>query len=186
MRVTDTLYVTTREAWRTWLEAHHTSAGEIWLVSYRTATGQPSLPYNDAVEEALCFGWIDSIRKSLDDERYAQRFTPRKPGSPYSQPNKERLRKLIERGQVMPEVTVAVTDILAEPFEYSADVIDALRANETAWEHFQRYSEAYRRIRVAFVNAARDRPSEFEKRLRHLVRMTERDRQYGYGIEAYY
>lgn len=186
MQITETLYVTDREAWRAWLEAHYRTKKEVWLVYYRKATGRPRIAYNDAVEEALCFGWIDSTAKSLDAERTAQRFTPRRRGSPYSQPNRERLRRMAEAGRVAPDVLPHAAAVLAEPFVAPDDVVQALRANERAWAHFERFSASYQRIRLAFVDAARSRPEEFEKRLRHLVRMTEQGKQFGFGIETYF
>ena len=98
MKITATLYAATRKEWREWLEANHGREREIWLVSYRKATGRPSVPYDDAVEEALCFGWIDSTRKRVDEDCFAQRYTPRRETSPYSQLNKERLAHLIRDG----------------------------------------------------------------------------------------
>jgi len=184
--VTETLYVPNREEWRDWLEEHYKSASEIWLVSYLKKTGKPSVPYNDAVEEALCFGWIDSIVKKLDEERYAQRYTPRRAKSGYSQTNKERLKKLIERGKVMPEVLAGLDEIGLEDFEYPDDIMAALQENEKAWENFQRYSGSYQRIRIAYIDVARDRPGEYEKRLAHLIKVTEQDKQFGRGIEDYY
>ena len=186
MDVTETLYVTNRDEWRDWLEEHYRSASEIWLVSYLKKTGKPSVPYNDAVEEALCFGWIDSIVKKLDQDRYAQRYTPRKTGSGYSQTNKERLKKLIEQGKVMPEVLAGLDEIGLEDFEYPADIVAALQENEQAWKNFQRYSGSYRRIRIAYIDVARNRPGEYEKRLAHLIKMTGQDKQFGRGIEDYY
>jgi uncharacterized protein YdeI (YjbR/CyaY-like superfamily) len=155
-------------------------------VSYLKKTGKPSVPYNDAVEEALCFGWIDSIVKKLDQDRYAQRYTPRKTGSGYSQTNKERLKKLIEQGKVMPEVLAGLDEIGLEDFEYPADIVAALQENEQAWKNFQRYSGSYRRIRIAYIDVARNRPGEYEKRLAHLIKMTGQDKQFGRGIEDYY
>jgi len=186
MNETNTLYVANREEWRQWLQENYTTAHEIWLVYYRKHTGTPRIPYNDAVEEALCFGWIDSNTKTVDQERYSQRFTPRNPRSKYSQTNKERLRRLTEQGKVMPEVQSKIRDVVAEEFIFPPDVMAALQANERAWENFQSYSGAYQRIRVAYVDLARKRPEEFEKRLKHLIRMTEQDKQFGFGIEAYY
>ena len=122
MDVTVTLYVPNREEWRDWLEEHYKSASEIWLVSYLKKTGKPSVPYNDAVEEALCFGWIDSIVKKLDEERYAQRYTPRRARSGYSQTNKERLKHLIKQGKVMPEVLAELSEVDLEGFEYPTDM----------------------------------------------------------------
>jgi uncharacterized protein YdeI (YjbR/CyaY-like superfamily) len=155
-------------------------------VSYRKHTGNPSIPYNDAVEEALCFGWIDSIVKKLDEERYAQRYTPRRARSGYSQTNKERLKHLIKQGKVMPEVLAELSEVDLEGFEYPTDIMTAICENEQAWENFQRYSESYQRIRVAYINGARDRPGEYEKRLEHLIKMTKQDKQFGHGIEDYY
>ena len=186
MDVTETLYVTNRDEWRDWLEKHCKSASEIWLVIYLKKTGKPSVPYNDAVEEALCFGWIDSIVKKLDQDRYAQRYTPRKTGSGYSQTNKERLKKLIAQGKVMPEVLAGLDEIGLEDFEYPADIVAALQENEQAWKNFQRYSGSYRRIRIAYIDVARNRPGEYEKRLAHLIKMTGQDKQFGRGIEDYY
>ena len=186
MDVTDKLYITNRDEWRDWLEEHYKDASEIWLVSYLKKTGKPSVPYNDAVEEALCFGWIDSIVKKLDEERNAQRYTPRKAKSGYSQTNKERLKKLIERGKVMPEVLAGLDEIGLEDFEYPDDIMAALQESEQAWENFQRYSGSYQRIRIAYIEVARDRPGEYEKRLTHLIKMTEQDKQFGRGIEDYY
>ena len=99
MEITQTLYVTDPQEWRAWLKAHYKTESEIWLVYYKKHTGKPRIAYNDAVEQALCFGWIDSIIKKLDEERSAQRFSPRKPKSGYSQANIERLRHLVAQGK---------------------------------------------------------------------------------------
>jgi uncharacterized protein YdeI (YjbR/CyaY-like superfamily) len=186
MNKSNTLYVANREEWRQWLKENYTTATEIWLVYPRKHTGVPRISYNDAVEEALCFGWIDSNTKAIDQDRYAQRLTPRNPRSKYSQTNKERLRRLIEQGKVVPEVMTTVRDVVAEEFMFPPDIRAALQANAQAWDNFQRYSGPYQRIRVAYVDAARKRPAEFEKRLQYLIHMTEQDRQFGFGIEAYY
>ncbi len=186
MNISDTLYAADRKEWRQWLNENYRIANEIWLVYYRKHTGVPRIPYNHAVEEALCFGWIDSITKTIDQDRYSERFTPRNPRSTYSQTNKERLRRLIEQGKVVSEVLATVSDVVEEEFEFPPDIEAALRANEQAWHNFQKYSGPYQRIRIAFVDVARKRPGEFEKRLKHLIQMTEQDKQYGFGIEEYY
>lgn len=186
MDITDTLYAAHRQEWRQWLLANYQTATEIWLITYRQHTGRPSIAYNDAVEEALCFGWIDSVRKSLDQERLAQRFTPRNPKSDYSQTNKERLKMLIDQGQVMPDVLASLGDVLTEEYAFPRDIMAALQANSQAWENFQRYTGAYQRIRIAYIDSARKRPGEFEKRLGHFLQMTEQGKQFGYGIEAFY
>jgi len=182
----NTLYVHNREAWRQWLQENYKTAAEIWLIYPRQHTGKPRIPYNDAVEEALCFGWIDSITRTIDEDHYSQRFTPRKPRSSYSQTNKERLHRLIAQEKVLPEVLATVSHLLEEEFVFPPDIEAALRANEKAWQNFQKYSGAYQRIRVAYVEARRGKPEEFEKRLNHLLKMTEQDKQFGFGIEEYY
>ena len=186
MELGKTLYVSRREAWREWLSEQFRKEPEIWLVYYRKESGKPRIPYNEAVEEALCFGWIDSVVRNLDGERFAQRFTPRKARSSYSQTNIERLRRLVEQGQVMPDVLAGLGDMLAQEFEYPADIVAALQDNDVAWANFQEYSGAYRRIRIAYVDTARKRPGEFEKRLANLIKKTERGKQFGFGIEDYY
>jgi uncharacterized protein YdeI (YjbR/CyaY-like superfamily) len=186
MKLPNSFYTAVRDEWRHWLSENYQTAAEVWLVYPRKHSGLPRIPYNDAVEEALCFGWIDSNTKTIDDDRYAQRFTPRNPRSTYSQTNKERLRKLIKQGKVMPDVLAGLGDILEEEFVFPADIEAALQANEQVWQNFHNYSAAYQRIRVAYVDGARKRPGEFEKRLNHLIKMSEQDKQFGFGIEEYY
>jgi len=186
MHESSLLYVVNREEWRQWLKDNYKTEKEIWLVYYRKHTGVPRIPYNDAVEEALCFGWIDSITRSIDQERYSQRFTPRNPRSKYSQTNKERLRRLVEMEKVMPEVLDSIGDQLEEEFIFPEDIKAALQTNQTAWENFQKYSDAYQRIRIAYIDTARKRSGEFEKRLNHFIKMTEQDVQFGFGIASYY
>lgn len=186
VEVGETLYVSTEEAWRSWLAEHWDSAEEIWLISYRKATGRPSLPYNVAVKEALCFGWIDSIRKGLDEERYAQRFTPRRTGSGYSQTNLERLTQLLEAGRVSEHVLAELGGICPEDYRIPDDITAALQSDDEAWENWLKFSPSYRRIRAAYVDWARDRGEQFEKRLKTLVERTSQGRQFGYGIDEFY
>jgi uncharacterized protein YdeI (YjbR/CyaY-like superfamily) len=187
MKITKTLHVANRKDWRKWLREHYKTEKDIWLVYYKKETGKPRILYNDAVEEALCFGWIDSTLKSLDEKRSAQRFSPRKPKSPYSPANKERLRKLVQQRKVIKEVRETLGDISAEKFEIPEDILEAIKANERAWKHFQTFSDAYKRIRIGFIEGARKRPEEFKKRLRYFIRMTEKNKQYGFGgIEKHY
>ena len=186
MEITKTLYVTNRDEWWNWLKEHYKSEKEIWLIYPRKATKKPRIPYNVAVEEALCFGWIDSIIKNLDQERTVQRFSRRKAKSDYSQTNKERLKRLIKQGKVIPEVLDSLSKVDLDNFEYPDDILRAIRENKQAWENYQKYSESYRRIRVAYIDMGRKRPGEFEKRLKNFIQKTEKDQQFGYGIEDYY
>src|SRR5262245_30708857 len=186
MKITKTLDVPNRKAWREWLKKNYKIEKEIWLVYYRKQAGKPRISYNDAVEEALCFGWIDSTVKKLDAERFVQKFSPRKPKSGYSQPNKERFRRLVEQGKVRKDVLATWGAIAAEEFAMPSDILQALKANAQAWENFQSQSASYQRIRIAFIEGARSRPEEFSKRLKHFIRMTEKKKQFGFGIETYF
>lgn len=187
MEITKTLHVTNRKDWRSWLRKHYKTAKEIWLVYYKKETGKPRIAYNDAVEEALCFGWIDSIVKSLDEKRSAQRFSPRKPKSKYSPANKERLRKLLKQRKVIKEVHETLGDISGEKFEIPKDILKAIKANKEAWKNYRKFSDAYKRIRIGFIDGARKRPEEFKKRLNYFIKMTAKNKQYGFGgIEKHY
>lgn len=100
MEIGQTLYASNREDWRGWLLDNHQTAREIWLIFYKKASGKTGVSYDEAVEEALCFGWIDSLARRIDDERRAQRFSPRKPKSVWSDSNKQRIRRLIQEGKM--------------------------------------------------------------------------------------
>jgi uncharacterized protein YdeI (YjbR/CyaY-like superfamily) len=182
------LHVTTRAAWRAWLGKNSKSAKEIWLVNNKKQTGKPRVSYNDAVEEALAFGWIDSTARKLDEDRYAQRFTPRRPGSSYSAANVERLRAMARRGKVAKDVLEKVGDLLAvKPLRVPPDILAALRADRETWKNFRAFSGPYKRIRIGYIEGARDRPAEFAKRLRNFVAQTKRNRLIGYGgIQIHY
>lgn len=186
---TETVRAQDRDEWRRWLEGHHTSASEAWLVLPKKAAGEQSVSYNDAVEEALCFGWIDGTNRTLDETHNIRRFTPRREGSPYSQPNIERLRWLDERGMLLPEVRASVANLIEQPFVFPEDILDAIRSDgEGTWANFESFSEPYRRIRVAYVDAARGRPEEFGRRLANLVAKTRQGKLIvGYGgVGKYY
>lgn len=187
MEITQILYITDRKDWRNWLKKHHKTEPEIWLIYPKKATGKPRIEYNDAVEEALCFGWIDSIVKKFDEESTVQRFSPRKPKAKYSQANIERLRALTEQKRVIKEVAETLDDVLNEEFIIPLDILKAIKTKKEAWKNFQNFSDSYIRIRVAFIDGARKRPEEFQKRLRHFIEMTEKNKIFGFGgIEKHY
>jgi len=187
MEISTTLYMTNRKDWRTWLKKHYKTEKEIWLVYPKKATGKPRIEYNDAVEEALCFGWIDSIQKKLDKDHTVQRFSPRKPNAKYSQANIERLRYLIEKEMVIKEVIKTLDDALNQEFVIPDDILKTIKANKKAWKNFQAFSDSYVRIRIAFIDGARRRPDEFHKRLRHFLDMTEKNKMFGFGgIEKHF
>ena len=187
MEISQKLYVIKRSDWRAWLKKNHKTEKEIWLIYPKKATGKPRIEYNDAVEEALCFGWIDSIVKRLDDDHTVQRFSPRKPKAKYSQANIERLQDLVARKKVTKEIADTLGDILNQKFIIPPDILKAIKANKLAWKNFQTFSGSYKRIRIAYIDGARNRPSEFKKRLQHFVEMAEKGKLIGFGgIEKHY
>src|SRR6516165_3555456 len=107
MQIGETLLVTTRQQWREWLARHHHDHKEIWLIYYKKTSGKIGITYEEAVEEALCFGWIDGAIKGIDQETFAGRFTPRRPKSPWSDSNRKRVAKLLLEGR-MTEAGLAV------------------------------------------------------------------------------
>ena len=177
-----------RSAWRQYLLEHFDRAEEVWFVFPTKEAGEESLSYNDAVEEALCFGWIDSTNRRLDETHCIRRFTPRKKGSAYSRPNIERLIWLEARGLLHPSIRESVLPIIEAPFVYPEDILESLRQDGTVWENYQRFSEPYKRIRIAYIEAARGRPEEFRKRLNSFTEKTRRNKLImGYGgIGKYY
>lgn len=178
MEITKTLYVKNRKDWRAWLSKHHNKETEIWLIYYRKSTGKPRIPYDDAVEEALCFGWIDSQEKGIDEEKFAQRFTPRKPKSPWSELNKERAKKLIKLGK-MTKAGLEKFNQNEEKFIIPKDILKAIKADEKTWNNFKKFSQSYQRIRVGWIDGARKRPSEFKKRLDYFLKMTLLNKKFG-------
>ena len=149
---------------------------------------EPCVSYNDAVEEALCFGWIDGQAGTLDEMHRTRRFTPRRPNSPYSRPNIERLIWLDSMGLINPKIKPLVKGVIGEPYVFPKDILDKLKKDEDAWRNFISFSEPYKRIRIAYIDAARKRPQEFQKRLDNFAKMTKENKLIiGYGgIDKYY
>jgi len=176
------LEVARRSQWRAWLRRHYETASEVWLVFCKKHTGHPRISYNDAVEEALAFGWIDSTAKRIDEDRYAQRFTPRRARSAYSESNLARLRTMAAKGKIVHEVLEEVRPLLAENrLRVPPDIRAALRADPEIWKNFRAFSDSYKRIRIGYIEGARDRPNEFAKRLRNFLSMTKKNRLIGFG-----
>ena len=182
------LYFTDRDEWRAWLEANHATTKEAWLVIYKKHMGKPGISYEEAVEEALCFGWIDSTAKKVDEDRYAQRFSPRRPGSSYSPSNVARLRSMAAKGKIVPEVLAKVKPLLVEnPPVIPPDILAALKADPVIWNNFRAFSDSYKRIRIGYIEGARTRPDEFAKRLRNFLAKTKQNRVIGFGgIQKHY
>ena len=167
------LDVRTREQWRRWLARHHASSTGIWLVRHKQHTGITSMTYEDVVREALCFGWIDSLIKRLDDDRYAIKVTPRKPTSKWSDLNRKRWRELdaagllAPAGRAMPPTSASYAPKPSVP-ELPAYVATAFKTNRKAWKYFQSLSGRERRNFVAWIHTAR-RPDTRERRIRESI-----------------
>jgi uncharacterized protein YdeI (YjbR/CyaY-like superfamily) len=188
MIANDIFFFEDRGKWRQWLAENFETSSGIWFVFPNKISGKKGILYNDAVEEALCFGWIDSTVKALDKEHKIQRFTPRRAKSSYSQSNKERLKWLSDNKLIHPKLKHEIEIVLSEPFVFPDDIIGALKETATVWENWQRFSDSYKRIRAAYVEAARINADEFAKRLRNLIDKTKENKLItGYGgIEKYY
>ena len=186
MDITETLHVTDREAWRRWLSQHHATKSEIWLVSHSassgTSSGKPRIPYVEAVEEALCFGWIDGIAKKLDSARTAQRFTPRRPRSHWTELNKERARRLIAQGRMTEAGLARLPDLSPESFHIADDIVLALQAESKIWHNFERFPEVYKRIRIGYIEEMRKQPDVFRTRLENFLKKTRENKMFG-GME---
>lgn len=191
MEIKETLYVHDRAKWRSWLAENHAIADEIWLIYYKVNSNKPRIPYNDAVEEALCYGWIDSTVKRLDDERFVQRFSPRRKNSQLSELNRERIRRLIENGRMTSVGLEKVRhhlegdskkrkgDVSFKEYKLPDDILDTLKKDPVIWKNFRAFPESYKRIRIGWIDSARERPEIFQTRLRYFIKMTGKNKMFG-------
>jgi len=174
------IYMRSRAAWRAWLEKNHRTKKEIWLVYYKKHTGKPTVTYNDAVEEALSFGWIDSIVRKIDDERYMQKFTPRRPDSVWSQTNIRRARKMIDQ-ELMTERGLSLFNAIKKKgrtaphtkkvktgFTVPVDLKKALKENKKAYDNFMNFAAGYKKMYILYINDAK-KPETRTRRIRWVV-----------------
>jgi uncharacterized protein YdeI (YjbR/CyaY-like superfamily) len=138
-----------------------------------------NIEYIDAVEEALCFGWIDGIEKKLDNYSSVQRFTPRRKNSNWTELNKERVRRLIALGRMTPAGMKVLPDLSLEAFRIPDDILTAIKDDPCAWEHFQDYPDLYKRVRIGYIEEMRKNAPEFAKRLSNFIRKTCENKLYG-------
>jgi len=180
-------YSDDRSEWRQWLNDNFETAEDIWFAMPLKDSDKPGIIYNDAVEEALCFGWVDSIAGTTEGFNL-RRFTPRRKGSTFSRPNIERLIWLDSQGMIHPSVRPDVEKLITTEYVFPKDIIRAIKKDEVAWDNFQSYSDSYKRIRVAYIDAARNRPEEFQKRLKNFIDKTRQNKiiiGHG-GVAKYY
>jgi len=166
-----TLYVEDRSQWRIWLEANSQRVAEVWLLFYKKDTGRPTISYEEAVEEAICFGWIDGKIKNLDQARFARLFTPRKPKSKWSRINIDRARKMIREGKMTAAGSKGFdphNQTPALPTKLPAALEEQFRKQETAWENFTRFPPSYQRMTIGWVASAKQEATQL-RRLRQLI-----------------
>jgi uncharacterized protein YdeI (YjbR/CyaY-like superfamily) len=174
----DVIYFASPDELRDWFEANHESAGELWVGYHKKATGRPSLSWSQAVDEALCVGWIDGVRFSIDEERFAQRFTPRRKGSTWSAINVGKVATLTAAGRMRPAGLAAYEARLPERtavYSYeqpeaalSDEELERFRSDTTAWSGWEARSPSIRRGAIGWVTSAK-RPETRERRLSELM-----------------
>ena len=183
------VYFETAAAWRNWLAEHHDKRKGIWLIYYKKHTGKPRVAYDEAVEEALCYGWIDSTVKRLDDERYMQQFTPRKEKSNWSELNKRRVKKLTHEVRMMPP-GVKSSEVAKqnrkwfEPeqpqinYALSPEMTDLLKAKRKAFSAYNKLSPSKRKLFTNWVMSAK-RPVTRHKRFNEMIELLLRGEDLG-------
>ena len=178
-----------RNEWRSWLEKNHTIFSEVWLIHYKKSSGKKNLNHFDAVEEALCFGWIDSKLKKIDDERFILRYSPRKPKSVWSKINKETAEKMISLGKMttagfekIEEAKkhglwdTAYTNLVKE--RLPTDLKKALLENKIAWDNFQQFANSYRNTYIGWVKSAKTEKTR-KKRISEVVKRSLKNKKPG-------
>ena len=176
----NSIHPLTRGEWRAWLEENHGRAEGVWLLTYKKATGKPRVEYDEAVEEALCYGWVDSKPNKLDDERSLLWFAPRKPGTGWSKPNKDRVAKLIAAGLIAPaglaKIEAAKADgswnalDAVEALEIPADLDRALAANPPAEHYWDAFPRSVKRGILEWIANAKQ-PETRARRIEETVRL---------------
>lgn len=185
----NTLFCKNREEWRLWLKQNHNSESEIWLIYMKKHTQKETVSYNDAVEEALCFGWIDSLVKSIDKDSYMQKYTPRKPKSVWSLVNKKRVEKMIQEGK-MTKPGFEIIEIAKQNGQWNKayssktklkmpdELLKVLKANPTAFKNFNNFPPSARNNYIGWVLAAK-REDTIVRRINFVIEQSEKNLKSG-------
>ena len=179
-RQLETIYAKDRREWRAWLEKNYKNSIGVWLIYYKVKSNLPSIKYTEAVKEALCFGWIDSKVKSLDEERYMQIFTPRQPKSVWSKLNKQYIEELLAQ-DLMTEAGIKKIEAAKKDGSWTLldaiealiipqDLMQALEANETANRYFQAFSNSNKKSILFWIDSAK-RPETRLKRIEQTINL---------------
>jgi uncharacterized protein YdeI (YjbR/CyaY-like superfamily) len=188
-----TFYAANRVEWRAWLEKHHKTKTEVWLIYYKKDSGRLRIPYDDAVEEALCFGWVDSLVKRIDDEKFAQKFTPRKNQQKWSEHNKRRARAMIAQGKMTDAGLAVIGNGILDSDQHPAAskspdrqrfdtvpdfVQKALNRNKKALEYFETLAPSHRRHYIGWITMAK-RPETQQRRLAEAIELLSQNKKLG-------
>ncbi len=181
-------FFSTAAAFRTWLEQNHATASELWVGYYKKASGRVALTYREAVDEALCFGWIDGLAKSIDADRYMQRFTPRRPGSNWSLVNLRNVARLKSAGRMHPaglaafaariENKTGVYSFENRPEKLPPSLERSFRAHPAAWTFFSAQPPGYRRTAIWWIVSAKQEATR-QRRLAQLIATSAARRRLG-------
>jgi uncharacterized protein YdeI (YjbR/CyaY-like superfamily) len=167
MQITNPKHFKSRTEFRKWLEKNHDKQKELWILFYKVHTNKKSLRYAEAVEESLCFGWIDGIVKRIDDEKHAQRYTPRNPKSIWSKVNKERAKRMIDAGKMTDAGLTKIKEAKKNgwwqkayttsrrDYEMSAEMKNVLMSDKQAWTNFQNFGQGAQNTYIFYVNYAK-------------------------------
>jgi uncharacterized protein YdeI (YjbR/CyaY-like superfamily) len=189
MKITQTFTPADRTSWRDWLAENGNRSSEIWLVYYKSGTGKSGISYTDSLEEALCFGWVDSIIQKVDEEKYARKFTPRKAGSKWSELNKHLVAKLIREGRMTQAGLARVEFPLSEaspsrpkrPELLLPDWMkDGLMSSPLAWENYTRLPPSHRRNYILWITDAKKEETR-QRRIQEAIRRLEKNETLGIG-----
>lgn len=183
------LYFKTSNDWRKWLKSNHDKENKVWLIFFKKKAGKPSIEYESAVEEALCYGWIDSIIKKLDDERYVRKFTPRRSNSRWSELNKKRVRKLMKQGHMTKSGAAKVTEAKksglweqsGQPeisFEIPREFESVLVKNKKAKMFFDQLAPAYQKQFIGWISVAKRQETK-NRRVGESVALLEQGKKLG-------
>jgi uncharacterized protein YdeI (YjbR/CyaY-like superfamily) len=174
----DATFFGTPRDWRRWLAAHHASSAELWVGFYKTTSGRPSITWPESVDEALCFGWIDGLRQSIDAERYRIRFTPRRKGSVWSAVNIRRVEALTAEGRMQPAGLAAFAarrenrsglySYEQRPITLDPPYEQLMKRNRAAWEFFNARAPSYRKAAIWWIVSAKKEETRL-KRLNQLI-----------------
>ena len=181
--VQNLLLVSNRKEWRSWLKQNHDKAQEIWLVYFKKHTGKAGISYAESVEEAICFGWIDGLKRSIDEQRYTHRFSPRRVKSRWTPLNIKRARSMIEQNRMTPAGLDAFEQRLEYEDEFNelrgkkelpvpANIESALKAKPTAWKYFQALAPGYRKQYILWLTTAKKAETR-ARRLEEAIRKLE-------------